>query len=90
MNTKDYELRFILCVNILIDLGVMQKTYKAQETDLLITQKARGLLTVNSCIKVHLDSQADKSSVVVNRRFFPQVWTQGIESVEQCVTQDPI
>jgi hypothetical protein len=27
--------------------------------------------------------QADKSSVVVKGPFFPQVWTQGIESVEQ-------
>jgi hypothetical protein len=50
----------------------------------------RGLLTVNSCIKVHLDLQADKSSVVVKGPFSPQVWTHGIESVEQCVTEDPI
>jgi hypothetical protein len=48
------------------------------------------LLTVNSCIKVRLDLQADKSSVVVKGPFFPQVRTKGIESVEQCVTQDPI
>jgi hypothetical protein len=27
--------------------------------------------------------QADKSSVVVKGPFFPQVWTQGIKSVEQ-------
>jgi hypothetical protein len=33
----------------------------------------RGLLTVNSCIKVRLDLQADKSSVVVKGPFFPQV-----------------
>jgi hypothetical protein len=31
------------------------------------------LLTVNSCIKVHLDLQADKSPVVVKRPFFPRV-----------------
>jgi hypothetical protein len=31
------------------------------------------LLTVNSCIKVRLDLQADKSSVVVKGPFFPQV-----------------
>jgi hypothetical protein len=30
-------------------------------------------LTVNSCIKVRLDLQADKSSVVVKGPFFPQV-----------------
>jgi hypothetical protein len=30
-----------------------------------------------------VDLQADKSSVVVKGPFFPQVWTQGIESVEQ-------
>jgi hypothetical protein len=46
------------------------------------------LLTVDCCIKVRLDLQADKSSVVVKGPFFPQVCTQGIESVEQCVTQD--
>jgi hypothetical protein len=31
------------------------------------------MLTVNSCIKVRLDLQADKSSVVVKGPFFPQV-----------------
>jgi hypothetical protein len=31
------------------------------------------LLTVNSCIKVRLDLQADKSSVVVKGPFFPRV-----------------
>jgi hypothetical protein len=30
-------------------------------------------LTVNSCIKVRLDLQADKSPVVVNGPFFPRV-----------------
>jgi hypothetical protein len=34
-------------------------------------------------IKLQLDLQADKSSIVVKGPFFPQVWTQGIESVEQ-------
>jgi hypothetical protein len=52
--------------------------------------RKRGLLMVNSCIKVRLDLQADKSPVIVKGPFFPQVWTQGIESVEQYVTQDPI
>jgi hypothetical protein len=32
-----------------------------------------GLLMVNSCIKVRLDLQADKSSVVVKGPFFPRV-----------------
>jgi hypothetical protein len=31
------------------------------------------LLTVNSCIKVRLDMQADKSPVVVKGPFFPRV-----------------
>jgi hypothetical protein len=31
------------------------------------------LLTVNSCIKVRLDLQADKSHVVVKGPFFPRV-----------------
>jgi hypothetical protein len=34
-------------------------------------------------IKVQLDLQADKSSVIVKGPFFPEVWTQGMESVEQ-------
>jgi hypothetical protein len=35
--------------------------------------RKRGLLTVNSCIKVRLDLQADKSPVVVKGPFFPRV-----------------
>jgi predicted component of type VI protein secretion system len=34
-------------------------------------------------IKLRLDLQADKSSIVVKGPFFPQMWTQDIESVEQ-------
>jgi hypothetical protein len=49
-----------------------------------------GCVDSYSCIIVRLDFQADKSSVVVKGPFFPHVWTQGIESVEQCVTHDPI
>jgi hypothetical protein len=41
------------------------------------------MLMVYIRIKLQLDLQADKSIVVVNRLFFPQVWTEGIESVEQ-------
>jgi hypothetical protein len=33
--------------------------------------RKRGLSTVNSCIKVRLDLQADKSSVVVKGPFIP-------------------
>jgi hypothetical protein len=35
--------------------------------------RKRGLLTVYMCIKLCLDMQADKSSVVVKGPFFPQV-----------------
>jgi hypothetical protein len=35
--------------------------------------RKRGLLTVNSCHKVRLDLQADKSPVVVKGPFFPRV-----------------
>jgi hypothetical protein len=38
-------------------------------------------------VKLQVDLQADKSSVVVKGPFFPQVWTQGIESLEQCAMQ---
>jgi hypothetical protein len=43
-----------------------------QNTPKLITNVCR-LLTVNSCIKVRLDLQADKSPVVVKGPFFPTV-----------------
>jgi hypothetical protein len=33
----------------------------------------RGLLTVDCCIKVHMDLQVDKSPVVVKGLFFPRV-----------------
>jgi hypothetical protein len=35
--------------------------------------RKRGLLTVNSCIKIRLDLQADKYLVVVKGPFFPRV-----------------
>jgi hypothetical protein len=35
--------------------------------------RKRGLLTVDHHIKVHMDLQADKSSVVVKGPFFPRV-----------------
>jgi hypothetical protein len=38
-----------------------------------IAYSSSSLLTVNSCIKVRLDLQADKSPVVVKGPFFPQV-----------------
>jgi hypothetical protein len=41
------------------------------------------MLTVYIRIKLQSDLQADKSSVVVKGPFFPHVWTQGIEFVEQ-------
>jgi hypothetical protein len=41
------------------------------------------LLTVYIRIKLQLDLQANKSHVVVKGPFFPQLWTQCIESVEQ-------
>jgi hypothetical protein len=48
------------------------------------------LLTVYIHIKLQVDLQADKSPVVVKGPFFPQVWTQGIESVEHCAMQKSI
>jgi hypothetical protein len=52
--------------------------------------RKRGFLTVYIRVKVQLDLQVDKSSVVVKGPFFPQVWTQGIELVEQCAMQESI
>jgi hypothetical protein len=34
-------------------------------------------------IKVQVDLQVDKSSIVVKGPFFPQVWTQGIQFMKQ-------
>jgi hypothetical protein len=48
------------------------------------------LLTVYIRLKLQLDLQVDKSSVVVKGPFFPHVWTQGIESVEQYAMQESI
>jgi hypothetical protein len=42
---------------------------------------------VNTCIKVHMDLQADKSPIVVKGPFFPRVVNPGIECVKQCATQ---
>jgi hypothetical protein len=54
----------------------LQKSNKRSNLDHLLPgngARKRGLLTVNSCIKVHLDLQADKSPVVVKGPFFPRV-----------------
>jgi hypothetical protein len=48
-----------------------------------------GMLTVNSCIKVRLNLQADKSPVVVKGPSL-EWWTQGIESVEQMCMQEMV
>jgi hypothetical protein len=53
-----------------------QKSNKRSNLDHLFpdnSARKRGLLTVNSCIKVRLDLQADKSPVVVKGLFFPRV-----------------
>jgi hypothetical protein len=47
-----------------------------------------GLLMVYIRIKLQVDLQVDKSSVIVKGPFFPQVWTQGIEFVEQCAIKN--
>jgi hypothetical protein len=39
----------------------------------VVREALKSLLTVNSCIKVHLDLQEDKSPVVVKGPFFPRV-----------------
>jgi hypothetical protein len=52
--------------------------------------RKRGLLMVYIRIKLQVDLQADKSFIVVKGPFFPQVWTQDIESVEQCAMQESI
>jgi hypothetical protein len=49
------------------------KENKANLAALQLRGEALMLLTVNSCIKVRLDLQADKSPVVVKGPFFPRV-----------------
>jgi hypothetical protein len=56
--------------------GKSQKSNKRSNLDHLFPgngARKRGLLTVNICIKVRLDLQADKSPVVVKGPFFPRV-----------------
>jgi hypothetical protein len=50
---------------------ITKRDRKAGERD--ISSDEDPLLTVNSCIKVRLDLQADKSLVVVKGPFFPRV-----------------
>jgi hypothetical protein len=59
---------------------IKRKTKKISDTRLDLdclfpgnSARKRGLLTVNSCIKVRLDLQADKSPVVVKGPFFSRV-----------------
>jgi hypothetical protein len=57
-------------------LKITQKSNRRSNLDHLFSgngARKRGLLMVNSCIKVHLDLQADKSPVVVKGPFFPRV-----------------
>jgi hypothetical protein len=51
------------------------KSIKEQERKNIgvVFVRERQVLTVNSCIKVPLDLQADKSPVVVKGPFFPRV-----------------
>jgi hypothetical protein len=71
LENKFYGLEFhhIVCDNN-VSVDVLSKlvllTLKCQRVSL-------SMLTVNSCIKVRLDLQADKSPVVVKGPFFPRV-----------------
>jgi hypothetical protein len=56
--------------------GYKHKSRTISSTGRVVTTRARtrtSMLTVNSCIKVRLDLQADKSPVVVKGPFFSQV-----------------
>jgi hypothetical protein len=52
--------------------------------------RKRGLLTVYIRIKLQVDLQEDKSSVVVKGPFFPRVMNPRYRTVEQCVMQELI
>jgi hypothetical protein len=53
--------------------GPYVQQWCARGTILRFTVGACRVLTVNSCIKIRLDLQADKSPVVVKGLFFPRV-----------------
>jgi hypothetical protein len=56
-------------------MGYMEATESLKYPFLITkdTSPSRAVLTVNSCNKVRLDLQADKSPVVVKGPFFPRV-----------------
>jgi hypothetical protein len=55
--------------------GVLMKCVPREEGKDILEEIHKGVcvMTVNSCIKVRLDLQADKSPVVVKGPFFPRV-----------------
>jgi hypothetical protein len=55
--------------------GVLMKCVPREEGKDILEEIHKGIcvMTVNSCIKVRLDLQADKSPVVVKGPFFPRV-----------------
>jgi hypothetical protein len=62
----------IIFYSVIEGAYVNTKNWYRKETDLW-AEFGRRVLTVNSCIKVHLYLQADKSPIVVKGPFFPQV-----------------
>jgi hypothetical protein len=60
-------------------MGIMKMVDYKSGTHNMYKESVDGVYVYQFCSNL----QADKSSVVAKGPFFPQVWTQGIESVEQ-------
>jgi hypothetical protein len=59
-----------LSINMPLLYALQVPTYSRYFKDIL-ANKYEIVLTVNSCIKVHLDLQEDKSPIVAKGPFFP-------------------
>jgi hypothetical protein len=76
----NYKQEMVLQLSHKKEMVVLLRKKKEMVTHPLRVQLTRGksmkkylVLTVNSCFKVRLDFQADKSPVVVKGPFFPRV-----------------
>jgi hypothetical protein len=62
-----------VCINSVVSVVLVQEKVEEGKLKQIPVYFAAEVLTVNNCIKVCLDLQADKSPVVVKGPFFPRV-----------------
>jgi hypothetical protein len=59
--------------SIWVEIEVLNTIVPEHTLEEITGGQRQSMLTINSCIKVRLDLQADKSPVVVKGPFFPRV-----------------